>query len=41
MTEGQPFIPTWMTKSGEPFPGNLKILDVQKGPFQATISQVG
>ena len=25
MTVWQPFIPTWMAKSGEPFPGNLKV----------------
>ena len=25
MTVWQPFISTWTTKSGEPFPGNLKV----------------
>ena len=25
MAVWQPFIPTWTTKSGEPFPGNLKV----------------
>ena len=25
MTVWQPFIPTWIAKSGEPFPGNLKV----------------
>ena len=25
MTVWQPFIPTWMAKSGEPFHGNLKV----------------
>ena len=25
MTGWQPFVPTWMTKSEEPSPGNLKV----------------
>ena len=31
----QPFIPTWMAKSGEPFPGNLKVWMSERVHFRS------
>ena len=40
MTVWQPFIPTWIAKSGEPFPGNLKVWMSILGHYFSSFSQV-
>ena len=40
MTVWQPFIPYWRMKSGEPFPGNLKVLISKRVHFRPLFNKL-